>query len=60
MFHVVTNIFSLISNKVLISLHNCLDSTYTNCPAACPPAGDAHGGSDQYTWPKGGRGVLEL
>jgi hypothetical protein len=25
----------------------------------CPPAGGAHGG-DQYPWPEGGRGVLEL
>jgi hypothetical protein len=32
-FHIVSNIFSLISNEVLISLHNCLDSTHTNCPA---------------------------
>jgi hypothetical protein len=35
MFHIVSNIFSLISNEVLIlSLHNCLDSTHINCPAA--------------------------
>jgi hypothetical protein len=27
---------------------------------ACPPVGGAHGGSDQYPWPKGGGGVLEL
>jgi hypothetical protein len=27
-------ILFLISNEVLISLHNCLDSTHTNCPAA--------------------------
>jgi hypothetical protein len=32
-FHIVSNIFSLISNEVLISLHNRLDSTHTNCPA---------------------------
>jgi hypothetical protein len=28
------NIFSLISNKMLISLHRCLDSTHTNCHVA--------------------------
>jgi hypothetical protein len=33
MFYVVSNIFSLIFNEVLISLHSCLDSTYTNYPA---------------------------
>jgi hypothetical protein len=33
-FHVVSNIFSLIFNEVLISLHSCLDSTYTNCATA--------------------------
>jgi hypothetical protein len=27
-------IFSLIFNEVLIFLHNCLDSTHTNCPTA--------------------------
>jgi hypothetical protein len=31
-FHVVSNIFSLIFNAVLISLHNCLDLTHRNCP----------------------------
>jgi hypothetical protein len=30
MFHVISNIFSLIFNKVLIFLHSCLDSTHTN------------------------------
>jgi hypothetical protein len=33
-FQVVSNIFSLISNEVLISLHSCLDSTHINCPVA--------------------------
>jgi hypothetical protein len=28
----LVNIFSLIFNEVLISLHRCLDSTHTNCP----------------------------
>jgi hypothetical protein len=32
MFHIFSNIFSLISNKVLISLHSCVDLTHTNCP----------------------------
>jgi hypothetical protein len=32
MFHIVSNIFSLIFNKVLISLYNCLDSAHTNYP----------------------------
>jgi hypothetical protein len=30
----LVNIFSLISNEVLISLHHCLDSTHTNYTAA--------------------------
>jgi hypothetical protein len=34
MFHVVSNMFSLISNKVLISLHSYLGSTHTNYPTA--------------------------
>jgi hypothetical protein len=34
MFHVVSNILPFISNEVLISLHNCLDSIHTNCPEA--------------------------
>jgi hypothetical protein len=34
MFYVVSNIFSLISNEVLILLHNYLDPTDTNYPAA--------------------------
>jgi hypothetical protein len=33
-FYIISNIFSLISNAVLISLHSCLDLTYTNYPAA--------------------------
>jgi hypothetical protein len=33
-FHVVSNIYSLISNAMLISLHSCLDSTHKNCPGA--------------------------
>jgi hypothetical protein len=33
MFHVFSNIFSLIFNEVLISLYNCLDLTHINCPA---------------------------
>jgi hypothetical protein len=33
-FHVVSNIFSLISNEVLIFLYSCLDSTYINYPTA--------------------------
>jgi hypothetical protein len=33
-FHIISNIFSLIFNKVLISLHNWLDSTHTNCHVA--------------------------
>jgi hypothetical protein len=28
------NIFPLISNEMLISLHHCLDSTHTNYPVA--------------------------
>jgi hypothetical protein len=34
MFHIVSNIFSLNFNEVLISLHSCLDSIHINCPAA--------------------------
>jgi hypothetical protein len=30
MFYFVSNIFSLISNKVLISLYTCLDSNHIN------------------------------
>jgi hypothetical protein len=33
MFYIVSNIFSLIFNEVLISLYNGLYSIHTNCPA---------------------------
>jgi hypothetical protein len=33
-FHVISNIFSLFFNEVLISLHSYLDSTHTNCSTA--------------------------
>jgi hypothetical protein len=32
--YIINNIFSLIFNEVLISLHSCLDSTHTNCSVA--------------------------
>jgi hypothetical protein len=34
MFYVASKYFSLIFNKMLISLHHSLDSTHTNYPAA--------------------------
>jgi hypothetical protein len=36
MFYIISNIFSLIFNEVLISLHSCLDSTHTNYLALHP------------------------